>query len=100
MLKVTAYSEHFLQANDLLVTVGTNCPMGGDAGHGGRTVFRLEDLASTEMFVRVNRGERTQARQIEIQLHGDSECVTFIDALEFALKTLREQIKDPYERVD
>ena len=29
-------------ANILTVRVGTNCPQGGDSGHGGKTVLSLQ----------------------------------------------------------
>jgi hypothetical protein len=40
---IVASVDEFFGANCLRVTVGTNCPQGGDSGHGGRTVLILED---------------------------------------------------------
>lgn len=73
--------------------VGTNCPQGGDAGHGGRTVFRLSDLGGTSMslYYRGPRSEKYEVGQVsEITLvfAGDAEHNNFIKALKFALENL------------
>jgi hypothetical protein len=75
----------------LSVEAGTNCPQGGDSGHGGRTVFRLSDDGSTTMSVRINGRRVKNVQTIEIVLGGDSEAETFIEALEFAARILRGQ---------
>jgi hypothetical protein len=91
MTRVPLSSEEISCANRLSVTVGTNCPQGGDSGHGGRTVFRLQDLGATDLRVRVDSGDLHSASSVEIVLRGDSECETFIRALEYALSVLRAQ---------
>jgi len=73
----------------LTVTAGTNCPMGGDLGHGGRTIFRLTNEASTAATISINGEPHQEFEKFELILSGDSECYVFIKALEFALETLR-----------
>ncbi len=91
MPKLTLHSKEIHNANILKVHVGTNCPHGGDRGHGGRTLFRLTDLGSTSMQCRVNGGPLVDASEVEIVLGGDAEHATFIEALEFASGVLRAQ---------
>ena len=68
--------------------------MGGDSGHGGRTVFELKDLASTDMRVSVKfRDERMvsgDAESVAIHFGGDSELDSFIATLKQAHKVLSE----------
>ena len=80
--------EHEItSANILRVRAGTTGPCGGDSGHGCRTVFELEDASGTDIHVQVlDRGVR-------ISLGGDCELETFIQALEWAAKSLRTQGK-------
>lgn len=73
--------------NILEVEVGTTGSRGGDSGHGGRTYFRLKDIAATDMCLKVS----DYPAEITIELGGDSEMSTFIEALEFAVKALKEQ---------
>lgn len=72
-------------ANQLRVGVGTNGYKGGDTGHGGVTYFALEDAGGTDIEVTPIEGG------VEIVVRGDSELTTLVDALEFALRTLRRQ---------
>lgn len=82
-------STSFESLNILKVDVGTNCPCGGDSGHGGRTILRLTNEASTDMRIRVDGGAQTEIRSVELILGGDTECETLIQALEFALSALK-----------
>jgi hypothetical protein len=66
------------------LAVGTNCPNGGDTGHGGRTVLRMSDQGGTDM--RVNG---TPANTVEIVFGGDDEHLALTALLEFALAVLR-----------
>ncbi len=75
----------------LTIQAGTNCPQGGDSGHGGRTVFRIIDDGATALSVRIDRGQEQDARGVELMLGGDTEAATFIEALEFAARVLRGQ---------
>lgn len=77
-------TEQFTSANIMEVTVATNGLQGGDSGHGSRTYFSLEDLASTDMDI------RTSGRKLEIMLGGDTELQTFIEALRWTANTLEE----------
>ncbi len=75
-------------ANILEVEFGSNCPRGGDAGHGGVTLFRLKDHGSTSADIRYagrKIGELADG-ELELVLRGDAECETFMEALRFALK--------------
>jgi hypothetical protein len=80
-------------ANCLRVEVETNCPVGGDGGAGGVTRLRITDLGGTGLKVEVNyRGRRRDssgdAEGLALVLHGDSECETLIQALEWAAQAL------------
>ena len=74
-------------ANILSVEVETNCPMGGDTGHGGFTTFELKDVTATDIRVTLLR------EGVKIELGGDSECETFIECLRFAADELEKQLK-------
>ena len=99
-LSVPVKSLIISDMNVLQVTAGTNGYQGGDSGHGGRTILKIEDLASTDLRVKVkerSRGtasELIEADSVEIVLGGDAELDTFIRALEFAVQTLKEQTKE------
>lgn len=92
MPKVLIHSHSMVNANMLTVQAGTNCPQGGDSGHGGRTVFRIIDDGATALSVRVDDGQEQDAREVELILGGDTEAATFIEALEFAVRVLRGQL--------
>lgn len=77
-------------ANIMTIEVGTNCPQGGDAGHGGRTFLRIHNDSCTNLRVRVNDGKLVDADSVELVLGGDTECETFIQVLEYAVATLKE----------
>ena len=85
MPQVTIHSKLIANHNVLSVTVGTNCPQGGDTGHGGRTLFRLKNEGSTDIRIMVDGKDLPSARSIEIILGGDAEAKTFTEA-EFAAK--------------
>ena len=89
--KVETSIAEFTSCNIIEVEVGTNCPQGGDSGHGGKTYFRIEDLGSTDMSCIVTGQSCGNAGCIEITFGGDCECDTFIEALEWAVKKLKEQ---------
>jgi len=80
-------NKEICSANVLRIGVETNCPRGGDSGHGGLTTFTLEDLGGTDIECVWNQAER----RLEITLGGDTECDTFIECLEFAAKELLQQ---------
>lgn len=87
-------STSILGANVLDVSVGTNGYKGGDAGHGSRTEFKLRDRGGTDIEIAVDQ----DGRGVTVQLAGDSELNTFIQALEFAVLTLKTQSGEIGER--
>jgi hypothetical protein len=90
-MEIPLTKKEFCSANIIEMETGTNCPCGGDSGNGGWTVFRLKDHRGTDLEVAVNGNPPKKVNSVEIILCGDSECETFIDALQFALKALKYQ---------
>ena len=101
MSKVQIKTKIISSANILQVSAGTNCPQGGDSGHGGRTYFKLENQAGTILVVKVNGKAFDLSRDgnLEIVLAGDTECETFLDGLKFAVQTLESQLNNRKEKV-
>jgi len=91
--EIETQTVELTSANILEIEVGTNGYCGGDTGHGSRTYFRLKDLASTDMEIKIITGDYGDDG-VEIILGGDTELSTFIGALEFAAKVLKEQSKE------
>jgi len=87
-IEVKLIEEIFESCNILKVQAGTNCPMGGDSGHGGRTVLRIMDMGGSDIRVGINGAAAEPVQSIEIVLGGDCEHDTFVDALDFALRVL------------
>ncbi len=82
-------SKTFVSCNILKMLCGTNCPCGGDAGHGGKTILKLEDEACTDWEIYVNGQLVCECPQtVTLILKGDTENETFIDALKYASKYL------------
>lgn len=79
--------------NIISVIAGTNCPMGGDTGNGGRTILAIKNEASSDIRIEVNGIDHGNIDSIKLTFGGDSECETLIEALEFALETLTTQRK-------
>jgi hypothetical protein len=86
-------TDRFVSANLIEATVGTNCPQGGDSGHGGLTVLVLRDAAGTDIECRLLPNDRDGNGGVEITLGGDTECETFADALIWAGEVLKAQMK-------
>ena len=106
--------KEIVSCNIIEVEAGTTGYCGGDTGHGGRTLFRINNLASTDMrlsfhtnyspYGKIEIGDLQlqgihgtagfdlEAEEIEIVFGGDCELDTFIEALEFALETLKKKI--------
>lgn len=91
---VETWAAEITNANILEVEAGTTGYCGGDTGHGGRTYFRLKDLASTDMTANVIKNQYNDTEEVIIELGGDTELSTFIEALEFTLKVLKEQSRE------
>jgi len=92
MSKIPISEAAFENFNIITVYTGTNCPAGGDTGHGGRTVFGIKNDASTDIRVGLNGESPKEVDSVEIILGGDSECETFIEALDHALNVLKTQV--------
>ena len=88
--EIESYEGQIVHTCILNTKAGTNCPMGGDTGHGGRTFFELEDEGSTDLRVKVDGEEFTSPSKVRIVLGGDSEELVFKKALKSALKALRK----------
>lgn len=82
---ITTYEREIWSANALKVEAGTNGLKGGDSGHGSRTYFSIEDIASTDIVI-----ESTETG-FEVSLGGDCELETIIRALNFIIYVLEEQ---------
>jgi len=82
---MTLSSQEFVSANIIRISVSTNTPPGGDSGHGGRTIFKFEDLGGTDW-------ELTELENgFILTLGGDCEADTFIQGLLFAAAELLSQ---------
>lgn len=93
-IDVDTYKTEIGDINILEVEAGTTGYCGGDTGHGGRTYFRVSDLASTDMRCRIYSGgkqyELGHVSEIEIMFGGDSEMDTFCEALRFGVEVIGE----------
>ena len=94
--ELTTYTRDVISANILEVEAGTTGYMGGDSGHGGRTYFRIEDAASTDMEVR-SYVNKYGCPGFEVVLGGDCELETMIRALKFITKVLEEEAAEVYD---
>lgn len=79
--------------NILEVEVGTTGYCGGDTGHGGRTYFSIKDLASTDINIEIIKDRYDEPEGFVVELGGDTELGTFTEALEFAVRVLKDQSK-------
>lgn len=86
--EIITYTREIVSANILEVEAGTNGYQGGDTGHGGRTYFRVKDLAGTDIEVHVLG--RFGDEGFEVSLGGDCELETMISALKFITKVLED----------
>lgn len=88
---VEIHSHTATSFNLITVEAGTNCPQGGDTGHGGRTVLRFIDNGGTDMRAFID-GEEFLPESLELVFGGDSEAETLLEGLEFAVEVLRSQL--------
>ncbi len=99
-IEVKTRKQKIVGLNIITVEAGTTGYCGGDSGHGGRTVLRIKDESSTDMRCRLRDSgkeyEYDYLNQIDLILGGDSEMETLIEALEFAVDTLKKQIDGKY----
>ena len=94
--ELTTYTRDVVSANILEVEAGTTGYQGGDSGPGGRTYFRIEDAASTDMEVR-SYVNKYGSPGFEVILGGDCELETTIRALKFITKVLEEEAAEVYD---
>ena len=94
---ISTYTREVVSANILEVEAGTTGYRGGDTGHGGRTYFRIQDAASTDMDIHVLRDRFGDATGFEVFLGGDCELETTIRALKFITKVLEEESKEVFD---
>ena len=74
--------------NILNVKVGTTGYCGGDSGHGGRSFIEITDESSTDWKANLQYDVFGDVHSIRIDLAGDSELETIIEALRFAADNL------------
>lgn len=95
-VKVETIAKEIDSANIIDVEVGTTGYCGGDSGHGGRTYFRIKNVSGTDMSVRINKSVEydwmSNLQEIELMFGGDCELDTFIEALEFAIDTIKQRL--------
>ena len=94
--EISTYTRDVISANILEVEAGTTGYMGGDSGHGGRTYFRIQDIASTDMEIRTFV-DKHGCNGFEVFLGGDCELETTIRALKFITKVLEDESKEVYD---
>jgi len=83
----------FISANTLKVRVKTNAPKGGGEEQGGYATVMLRDKVDTSWAVIIDGEHVEQPTDVELHVFGDSGVMTLISALEFAAKSLREQVE-------
>lgn len=93
-VEVETWIAEITSANILEVEVGTTGYQGGDTGHGCRTYLRIQDQGCTDINVNVLVDKFNKPEGFVLELGGDTELATFIEALEFAVNVLKEQSKD------
>lgn len=79
------------------IAAGTNCPQGGDAGHGGRTFLEVhQECGYVDVEVWINgKCERFYgASGFRVMVAGDDECRWFARALSFGLECIRKSWPD------
>lgn len=94
--EITTYTRDVVSANILQVEAGTTGYKGGDTGHGGRTYFRIQDEASTDIGVKPILS-KYGCDGFEVTLGGDCELDTMIRALKFITKVLEEESEEVYD---
>lgn len=95
--EISTYTREVVSCNILEVEAGTTGYQGGDTGHGGRTYFRIQDAACTDMDIRVMRDRFGDATGFEVFLGGDCELETTIRALRFITKVLEDEAKEVFD---
>ena len=94
-MEVPTFTREITSFNILEVEAGTNGYQGGDAGHGSRTYFRIQNLGGTDIQAHVLGKYNDEG--FEVSLGGDCELETVITALKFITKVLEDQSKEVYD---
>ena len=90
---ITTYETEIISANALEVEAGTNGYHGGDSGHGSRTYIRIDDICCSDMTVSLTECN-FGCKGFQIELRGDCELSTIIDAFKFVVEVLEDQIAE------
>ena len=85
------WERDVVSCNILSVEAGTTGPQGGDSGHGCRTYFRIKDEAATDMEIKPTLDRWGTVDGFEVELGGDTELATMIEALKFIVHVFEEQ---------
>ncbi len=80
------------------VGVETNCPKGGDAGHGGFTVIEFTDEGGTNMDAVVEKDSYGYVKNIRLVFKGDIELNLLLESLDFVSKELKRQLNNNLKR--
>lgn len=91
---VDTFKREVVDANILEVEAGTNGYQGGDTGHGSRTYIRIQDMACTDLTVKPTHNSYGEADGVTLELGGDAELATIIEAMKFIVKVLEEQSRE------
>lgn len=98
MMLLPAIRKQFNSANILEVTAATTGYRGGDAGHGCRTIVRIEDRGGTAIKARVIPESIRGNGGVELALAGDCELLTLVDGLRFAADALEKIAEEDRSR--
>ena len=91
---IPVVEEEFPSHNIISVKAGTSGWQNDDAHrYDCKTYLRIQDNACTNMKGIVVEDDYGEAESVQILLEGESELITFICGLKFALDTLVEQTK-------
>lgn len=91
---IVTYERDIWDANVLEAEAGTTGFMGGDAGHGGKTYFRIQDGVGTAINAIPLKGRNGESEGLEVLLSGDAELRTVITALKFIVSVLEDESRE------
>lgn len=90
MSKVTLLGAEYTNSAGLLsVEAGTNCPQVIDQPNEGRTILRLVAPEGIPWVLMLDKGPPLNPSEINLLVFGNDAGLIFIEALEFALTTLK-----------
>ena len=91
---IVTYERDIWDANVIEAEAGTTGFMGGDAGHGGKTYFRIQDGGGTAINAVPLKGRNGESEGFEVLLSGDAELRTVITALKFIVSVLEDESRE------